>query len=67
MGKYDDKLNLVILEPLKLGIEKPWTLDAYRKIGGYEVWEKILSEKLSRDQIIDHYMEIGRASCRERV
>jgi NADH-quinone oxidoreductase subunit F len=59
MGKYDDKLNLVIFEPLKLGIEKPWTLDAYRKLGGYEVWEKILSEKPSRDQIIDQVKASG--------
>jgi NADH-quinone oxidoreductase subunit F len=59
MGKYDDKLNLVIFEPLKLGIEKPWTLDAYRKIGGYGIWEKILSEKPTRDSIIDQVKASG--------
>jgi NADH-quinone oxidoreductase subunit F len=48
---YEDKMNLVVFESLKL--ERPWTLDTYRKIGGYEVWEKILREKPTRDSIID--------------
>src|SRR5579871_4111171 len=51
MGAYDDKLNLVLFESMKL--DKPWTLETYRKIGGYEVWEKILSEKPTRESIID--------------
>jgi NADH-quinone oxidoreductase subunit F len=46
-----DKMNLVVFEPLKL--ERPWELATYRKIGGYEVWEKILAEKPPREQIID--------------
>ena len=46
-----DKMNLVVFEPLKL--ERPWTLETYRKIGGYSVWEKILSEKPPREQIIE--------------
>ena len=51
MGAYDDKLNLVLFESMKL--DKPWTLDTYRSIGGYQVWEKILSEKPTRESIID--------------
>jgi len=51
MGAYDDKMNLVLFESMKL--DKPWTLETYRKIGGYEVWEKILSEKPTRESIID--------------
>ena len=51
MGAYDDKMNLLLFEPLKL--ERPWTLETYRKVGGYEVWEKILREKPTRDSIID--------------
>jgi NADH-quinone oxidoreductase subunit F len=43
--------NLVVYEPLKL--ERPWTLDTYRKIGGYEVWERIVREKPPREQIIE--------------
>jgi NADH-quinone oxidoreductase subunit F len=51
MGAHDDKLNMVVFEPLKL--EQPWTLKTYRGIGGYEVWEKILREKPTRESIID--------------
>jgi NADH-quinone oxidoreductase subunit F len=46
-----DKMNLVVFEPLAL--ERSWTLQTYRKIGGYSVWEKILAEKPPREQIID--------------
>jgi NADH-quinone oxidoreductase subunit F len=51
MGAYDDKMNLVLFESMKL--DKPWTLETYRKIGGYEVWEKTLREKPTRESIID--------------
>jgi NADH-quinone oxidoreductase subunit F len=51
MGKWDDKLNLVCFEPLKH--PESWKLENYRKIGGYEAWEKILSEKTPRETIIE--------------
>jgi len=51
MGAYDDKMNLVLFESMKL--EKPWTLETYRSIGGYDVWEKTLREKPTRESIID--------------
>ncbi|HEY8509178.1 MAG TPA: NADH-quinone oxidoreductase subunit NuoF [Steroidobacteraceae bacterium] len=51
MTDYSDKLNLTVFEPLKY--ERPWTLETYRKIGGYEVWERILREKPTRESIID--------------
>ena len=51
MGAYDDKMNLVLFESMKL--DKPWTLETYRKIGGYEVWEKTMREKPTRESIID--------------
>jgi len=44
MGKWDDKTNLVCFEVLKY--PEPWKLDTYRKIGGYEAWEKILATPL---------------------
>jgi len=44
-------MNLVVFEPLKL--ERSWELATYRKIGGYDVWEKTLAEKPPREQIID--------------
>jgi len=51
MGAFDDKMNLVLFESMKL--EKPWTLETYRSIGGYDVWEKTLREKPTRESIID--------------
>ena len=51
MAVSPDKMNLAVFEPLKL--ERSWELPTYRKIGGYEVWEKILAEKPPREQIID--------------
>src|SRR6185312_4520136 len=45
LSDYTDKMNLVVFEPLKL--ERSWEIDTYRKIGGYEVWEKIVTEKAS--------------------
>ncbi|MGH8137714.1 MAG: NADH-quinone oxidoreductase subunit NuoF [Steroidobacteraceae bacterium] len=51
MTSYADKMNLVVFEPLQL--ERPWTLETYRKIGGYDAWEKLLNEKPPREQIID--------------
>ncbi|HTV52069.1 MAG TPA: NADH-quinone oxidoreductase subunit NuoF [Steroidobacteraceae bacterium] len=48
---YEDKMNLAVFEPLKL--ERSWTLPVYRTIGGYQVWERILTEKPTRDSIID--------------
>ncbi len=43
--------NLVIFE--SLGQERSWTLEGYRKIGGYDAWERILREKPPREQIIE--------------
>jgi NADH-quinone oxidoreductase subunit F len=51
MTDYADKMNLVLFEPMKL--DKPWTLETYRSIGGYSVWEKMLAEKPTRDSVID--------------
>jgi NADH-quinone oxidoreductase subunit F len=55
--KWADKRNLVCMEPLKY--EQPWKLDTYLKIGGYEVWKKILAEKTPREQIIDQVKASG--------
>ena len=51
MGKWDDKMNLTCFEPLKLA--EPWKLETYRKIGGYQAWEKVLAEKTPHTEIID--------------
>ena len=49
--------NLVCFEPL--GMERPWELATYRKIGGYEAWERILREKIPREQIIEEVKASG--------
>jgi len=36
-----------------LQFDKPWTLESYRKVGGYSVWEKILKEKTPPEEIIE--------------
>ena len=51
LADYKDKMNLVVFEPLKL--ERSWELATYRQIGGYEAWQKILTEKPPREQIIE--------------
>src|SRR5579862_1185917 len=50
-------MNLTAFEPLKL--ERSWTLEVYRSIGGYEVWERILKEKPPREQIIEQVKASG--------
>src|SRR5579862_7481224 len=51
VASYAEKLNQVVFEPLKL--ERSWELATYRKIGGYDSWEKLLGEKPPREQVID--------------
>ncbi len=36
-----------------LEFDQPWTLENYRKVGGYSVWEKILKEKTPPEEIIE--------------
>jgi NADH-quinone oxidoreductase, F subunit len=36
-----------------LQFDEPWTLANYRKVGGYEAWEKILKEKTPPQDIIE--------------
>ena len=57
MGAWDDKLNLNCFAPLKY--EQPWTLATYGRIGGYEVWKKILADKPPREQVIEQVKASG--------
>ncbi len=41
------------------GVEKPWSLESYRNTGGYQAWEKILTEKTSREDIIEEIKTSG--------
>ncbi|MFV8835294.1 NADH-quinone oxidoreductase subunit NuoF [Aquisalimonas sp.] len=36
-----------------LSYDEPWSLETYRKIGGYQAWEKILQEKTPQEDIIE--------------
>lgn len=36
-----------------LHLDTPWSLESYRKVGGYEVWQRILREKTPVDDIIN--------------
>jgi NADH-quinone oxidoreductase subunit F len=50
-------LNQVIFEPLQY--ERSWTLETYRRVGGYQAWEKILREKTPREEIIEEVKASG--------
>lgn len=36
-----------------LSYDEPWSLETYRKVGGYQAWEKILQEKTPQEDIIE--------------
>jgi NADH-quinone oxidoreductase subunit F len=42
-----------------LGVDRPWTLERYREIGGYEAWERILRDGVSPDEVIDEVKASG--------
>jgi NADH-quinone oxidoreductase subunit F len=48
---YRERMNQVVFEPLRLG--KSWEMATYQKIGGYDVWRKILADKPPREEIIE--------------
>ncbi len=49
--------NLVVFEALQY--ERPWTLESYRKFGGYDAWERILTEKIPPEKIIEDVKASG--------
>ncbi|HET7204014.1 MAG TPA: NADH-quinone oxidoreductase subunit F, partial [Steroidobacteraceae bacterium] len=57
MADWTSSLNLVCFEPLKY--ERPWEIETYRKIGGYEAWKRILAEKPPREQVIEAVKSSG--------
>ncbi|MCA8973326.1 MAG: NADH-quinone oxidoreductase subunit F, partial [Planctomycetes bacterium] len=50
-------MNLVVFEPL--GRSEPWKLATYQSIGGYDAWKKILTEKITREQVIEQVKNSG--------
>jgi NADH-quinone oxidoreductase subunit F len=51
------ELNQVCYATLQF--EQPWTLENYRKVGGYQALERILREKVPRATIIDEIKASG--------
>ena len=45
-----------------LEYDPPWSMESYRKTGGYEAWEKILAEKTPPETIIE---ELKKSALRE--
>src|SRR5690625_2225183 len=42
-----------------LQFDEPWTLESYRRIGGYEAWEKIVRERPERAEVIAEVKNSG--------
>ncbi|MBI4006828.1 MAG: NADH-quinone oxidoreductase subunit NuoF [Gammaproteobacteria bacterium] len=42
-----------------LRFDEPWTLDNYRKVGGYEAWTRIIREKIPPEKIIEEVKASG--------
>ena len=53
----DRPQNLIAFATLQH--ERPWTLESYRQIGGYEALEKILREKTSPEAVIEEIKASG--------
>ncbi|ACL72079.1 NADH-quinone oxidoreductase, F subunit [Thioalkalivibrio sulfidiphilus HL-EbGr7] len=46
-----------------LQFDEPWTLESYLKVGGYQAWKKILTEKMSQEDVIE---EVKKSNLRGR-
>jgi NADH-quinone oxidoreductase subunit F len=46
-----------------LQFDEPWTLESYLKVGGYRAWKRILTEKISQDDVIE---EVKKSNLRGR-
>ena len=42
-----------------LQFDEPWTYENYRKVGGYDAWEKILKEKLPPEDVVEEVKKSG--------
>ncbi|MGH8428013.1 MAG: NADH-quinone oxidoreductase subunit NuoF [Gammaproteobacteria bacterium] len=51
------ELNQVCFTTLQF--DEPWSLENYRKIGGYEAWERILRERPDRADVIGEVKKSG--------
>ena len=46
-----------------LDVESCWSLDAYRKVGGWQAWEQILKDQMPQEEIIE---KVKRSALRGR-
>jgi NADH-quinone oxidoreductase subunit F len=53
----DIPLNLTCYATL--GHDRPWSMETYRKLGGYQAWEKILREKIPPADVIEQVKASG--------
>ena len=42
-----------------LGLDRPWSIETYTGLGGYDAWKKILAGQLTCDQVIDEVKKSG--------
>jgi NADH-quinone oxidoreductase subunit F len=42
-----------------LGLDRPWSIETYLSVGGYEAWKKILAGQMTADQVIDEVKKSG--------
>ena len=42
-----------------LGLERSWSIDTYKSVGGYDAWQRILAGELTSDQVIDEVKNSG--------
>lgn len=52
-----DNRNQVCLRTL--GMDEPWSLDSYLKVGGYEAWKRVLAGEFEPAEIIDIVKKSG--------
>jgi len=53
------QFNLVCFETLKFG-EQSHSYENYRKIGGYDVWEKVLRGELTRVADLERAVDLAK-------
>ena len=56
-----DSLNSVCFATL--GLDEPWSIETYERVGGYQAWRKILAEKIPPAAVVD---EVKRSGLRGR-
>lgn len=42
-----------------LGLDRPWSIETYRSVGGYEAWNRILAGQMTPEQVIDEVKKSG--------